>query len=262
MAFPIQNGKYEVVPGLRKMNLEHEKTFWVTDEYEHEIATKWVYSTHRNPVHVAHDADKGVIDDILLEAGAQFRAENPRSTLKMGCRLGMQVQEDLAIVQETDDGNRVIYLHVSFPNGWDPAEKIGGSFASIHEPVAHFGRMSRQQDQIVRAMIDRGPFERHAWGIHTTDELDRLGRPDQWLGCDFKQAVFRTERQTTLGFPEYRAALFTIHTMITPFEELAYGQRLELAKAVESMDEEARAYKGLDVFTIARMTSWLRGLEG
>ena len=129
MVFPISEGRYEVVPGLRKMNLGHERLFWVTDERERELDAKWAYASSRNPVHVAQGADE-VVDDILVQAGGRFLEEHPHVRLQMGHRLGMQIQEDLAIVQEVEGGNRVIYLHVSFPNGWDPAEKIGRSFAA------------------------------------------------------------------------------------------------------------------------------------
>jgi hypothetical protein len=258
MVFPIRGGRYEVSPGLRRMDLSHEQIFWLPDGWEDQVHAKWRYAARRSPCWVAEGADPEVIDDVLLWAGSRFLEEHPGRRLQMGCRLGMQVPEDLAIVQETPKGNRVVYLHVSFPNGWRPSEKIGGSFASVHAPVAHFDRMAAAEARIVRSMIDRGPFERFAWGVHVETELDRADLPDRWPGCSLPDVVFRVERQTTRGFPEHRAALFTIHTLTTPLRDLKCGQRLSLADALESMDEEARAYKGLDVFTIRRLVEYLR----
>ena len=145
-------------------------------------------------------------------------------------------------------------------------KRVQNSASSIQRRLArasiagriHFESMAANQDKIVRAMVDHGPFERHAWGVHATPELDRLGVPDLWTHIDMVDAVFRVERQCTLGFPEHRAALFTIHTMITPFRDLKMGQRLQLARAVEGMDRASRDYKGLDIYAAGRMVSWLR----
>lgn len=256
--FPVANGKYEVAPGLRKLDLSKDKLFLITDEYEEQIKAKLKYASQKSPVHVAEGADQKMIDDILVAAGGRFIQEHPEAAFQLGWRLGMQVQEDLAIVQEHENSNRVIYLHVSFPNGWDPAEKIGHDFARVHEPVAHFETMAANQDKIVKAMIEHGPYERYAWGVHTVRELNRFGKPDQWEGCDLGDVVFRVERQTTWGFPEHRAALFTIHTMRTPLGELESPFRELVAEALEGMDERSRGYKGLTTATIQRLSEWLR----
>jgi len=259
MLFPIRGGKYEVVPGLRKMDPDRECFFWITDEFDEQIRAKQRCAVKRSPLHIAPCADREAIDDILLRVGGRYVQEHPERPLTMGARLGMQVQEDLAIVRQEGHGNRVVYLHVSFPNGWNPAEKIGGTFASVHEPVAHFEAMAARQNKIVGAMVDHGPFERFAWGVHTTMALDRLDHSDRWETCLPSQAVFRVERQTTWGFPEYRSALFTIHTMRSRLHELRVGQRLQLADALESMDEKARQYKGASEKTVERLCRFLRG---
>jgi len=255
--FPVANGKYEVAPGLRKLDFGTDKLFLVTDEYDEQLEAKTRYASQRTPVHIAKGADEALIDDILIAAGGRFIEEHPEHPIILGRRLGMQVQEDLAIVQEQGDSNRVIYLHVSFPNGWDPATRIGLDFAQVHEPVAHFETMAANQNKIVKAMIEHGPYERYAWGVHTVRELDRFGKPDQWEGCDLSDAVFRVERQMTWGFPEHRAALFTIHTMRTPLSDLESSQRRLVAEALRGMDERSRGYKGLTEATIERLSDWL-----
>lgn len=257
--FPASSGRYEVVPGLKKLDLEKDKLFLVTDEFEEQIEAKSVYASRSSPLHIAPGADREVIDEILVAAGARFRQENPDRPLQLGRRLGMQIQEDLAIVQEKGDSNWVPYLHVSFPNGWDPAEKIGHDFARIHDPVAHFEVMAANQNKIVKAMIDHGPYERFAWGVHTVADLERFGKPDRWEDCDFRSAVFRVERQTTWGFPGHRAALFTIHTLRTPLGDLESPFTELLADALESMDGRSRRYKGLTEAVVKRLSAWLRG---
>ena len=46
--------------------------------------------------------------------------------------MGFALQEDVAIFHRS---NKLIALHVSFPSGWIPKEKISLSFANIHRPV-------------------------------------------------------------------------------------------------------------------------------
>ena len=251
--FPITNGRYEVKPGLRKLK-DDECVFWVRDNFDAQVAAKWNLQRSRKPIHIANNADLFAIDDMLVQTGARFHQEHPKVPLKIGSRLGMQIQEDLAIVESK--GARVIYLHVSFPNGWDPAEKIGGSFAAVHAPVAHFEKMAATQDKIIQAMIHHGPFERFAWGLHTLPDLDRVGKPDNWSSPE--DVYFRVERQTTLGFPEHEAALFTIHTMIEPISALSSDEREQIALALESMDEAARGYKGLSPKDVQNVATKLR----
>lgn len=250
--FPITNGTYEVKPGLRKLGAD-ERVFEVRENFDDQIAAKWRLQRHRNPVYVDKEVNLFDVDDMLVQAGMRFHQDYPNKKLKMGTRLGMQVQEDLALVQEKDC--KVIYLHVSFPNGWNPAEKIGGTFAAVHAPVAHFEKMAAAQDKIVQAMIHHGPFERFAWGLHTIPDLDRVGKPDDWSCLD--NLYFRVERQTTLGFPEHGAALFTIHTYVEPVTSLSEDQRKQLALALESMDERSRTYKGLTVDVVKRLADVL-----
>lgn len=179
---------------------------------------------------------------------------------RLGGALGLAVQEDLAIVrgpsgEPAADGDVLEWLHVCLPSNWAPAEKIGGSFATVHEPVVHSERLLASGAQIVRAMIHSGPFVRYVWGLHRDGELShnpRIHRAPPWqAGASpaelARQAWFRVERQTTRGLPGLNRALFTIRYWTVPLADVARDpwQRERLAAALTGMDDAELRYKGL-----------------
>lgn len=180
--------------------------------------------------------------------------------------LALSVQEDLAMVRGPavpGEPDLLEWLHVCLPSNWAPAEKVGGSFAAVHEPVVHSERLINSQAQILRAMIHSGPFVRYVWGIHRDGELchnPRVHQAPPWEpGRLVEQAWFRVERQTTHGFPEFNRALFTIRYWVEPLAVTASDpyQRERLASALAAMSPEELAYKGL---TPARdgLVAWLQ----
>jgi dimethylamine monooxygenase subunit A len=208
--------------------------------------------------------------------------------LQLGDALGLAVQEDLALVRgpmagaggapgagapgdwatAPDGGDTLEWLHVCLPSNWAPAEKIGGSFAAVHEPVVHSERLLASQGQIIRAMIHAGPFVRYVWALHRDGELchnPRLHQAPAWRAEDtpeelVRQAWFRVERQTTHGLPELNRGLFTIRYWVAPLESVAADpwRRERLAAALAGMDEHELAYKGLAPVR-DKLVTWLQG---
>lgn len=162
--------------------------------------------------------------------------------------LAMQVQEDMAIWRQEGEDEWLGVIHLKFPNHWDPQEKIGRSFMAVHQPVAHFDKLSKIAPKLVDGMIQRGPFVRFAWGIATDKELnhhpEKKGRAFNPLAPEL---FVRVERQTLHPFPTVGAALFTIRTY---FEDCKGWNdqgplRSALIQAIKGMSSEALAYKGL-----------------
>jgi hypothetical protein len=164
--------------------------------------------------------------------------------------LAMQVQEDLAIVSTAPDQSHWLsYVHVFLPNGWAPEEKIGRSFAAVHEPVAGMTAMNRRGDEFVKVMV--GATEglvRFAWGVTFDDELNHhphLPRPP--FNPQHPRAFLRVERQTISGLPSVGASLFTIRTYLYDLETLRRdpAMRDPLVAALRTMPAESLAYKGI-----------------
>jgi hypothetical protein len=164
--------------------------------------------------------------------------------------LACQVQEDLAIVSTAPSrGHWLSAAHVCFPNGWAPAEKVGHSFAAVHEPVAGMGEMNRRGEEFVDIMTRATDgLVRFAWGVTFDDRLNHHpDKPRTPFDPNNPKAFLRVERQTIWGFPSTGASLFTIRTYLYDLNDLRRdpSTRDPLVAALLSMSPESRAYKGL-----------------
>ena len=116
--------------------------------------------------------------------------------------LGYNIQEDLAVFHRS---NKLIALHVSFPSGWVPKEKIGLTFAAIHQPVPGMESFLKNEQKYVSMMVDATtPIIRYVWGEHYGYKLCK----EEPLSI--KKKVIHTERQTFIGLPEKDLGLFLI----------------------------------------------------
>jgi hypothetical protein len=182
--------------------------------------------------------------------------------------LACQVQEDLAVIRLARH-EWLSAVHLCFPNHWAAEAKIGRNFVTIHRPVPGIDKISATANALVRAMIYKGPYVRFVWGLGTDRDLNHhpesgrdmheqeaqaapfdFARPELWL---------RVERQTSWGFPQVAAALFTIRTYFTNCEDIRQDpvKSRKLVSAIESMTADALHYKRLAVAR-AQILSWLR----
>jgi hypothetical protein len=174
--------------------------------------------------------------------------------------LACQIQEDLAIVRTDGDRHWLAYAHVCLPNGWAPAEKIGRSFAGIHEPVAGMADMNRRGHEFARIMTAATDgLVRFAWGVTFDDALDHHpDRPRTGFDPGNPRAFVRVERQTIWGFPAVGAAIFTIRTYLYDCASIRRDPTLgpALIAALRSMPPASREYKGLTA-AFDELVSWL-----
>ncbi len=218
-----------------------------------------------------------IIRRLVKESGAYFALEQVGAQFELRCSLtnellqyssegelfaplryrslfdavASQLQEDLAIVVMPEKKDRTIALHLCAPNHWSPESKIGKTFVEIHQPIAEIEKVNASASQLVRGMILKGPFERFAWGISDDTVLNHHPSPPPGIssGRNFdghvKDLFLRIERQTTHGFPELDAALFTIRTYFLPCAELSKDELTSLSSALHSMTPASRLYKGI-----------------
>jgi hypothetical protein len=173
--------------------------------------------------------------------------------------LSAQVQEDLAIFQlDNEKGNEKDWLaaiHLSAPNHWSPAEKIGKPFGAVHSVVPGMEKLNQQYAKMLLTLVEKGPFIRFAWGIAADTRLNHHPIPPpnidpiNWQGRAIEdkegKIYLRVERQTTTGFPMANAFLFTIRTYFYDIDDLNIDEKRALQMAVESMSPPALEYKGL-----------------
>jgi hypothetical protein len=174
--------------------------------------------------------------------------------------LALQVQEDLAITSRSLEPKKdwISYLHLCAPSHWAAEDKIGKSFFEVHKPVAGIDRILKVSEIMVDAMITKGPFQRFVWSFVTDLRLNHHPipapgwDPGEWKGRSFKKGeqepfYFRVERQTTTGFPELQASLFTIRVYFSLASEIKADPRKkeQLSSALKSMSPESKIYKGV-----------------
>jgi hypothetical protein len=292
--FPIENGRYEVKPGLRRFDghvFQIDRQF---DRYRQskqsaraERLSKYFATADLTPA-VERAVGKFILQRLALEhpalfafdgqalisdltgdtlqfsPDAQYLSSEPVASPPFACGLGAlasQVQEDLAIMSTDGDRHWLSAVHLCAPNHWSAEEKIGRSFAAIHEPVAGIEGINRREKDWVRTMVNAvDGLQRFAWGIATDDALNH--HPDRNSGrrfdLDDPAAFVRVERQTIWGFPEVGASLFTIRTSFIDCAEIRERpeERDALTSAIRSMSEASLSYKGIETFA-TDLLGWL-----
>jgi hypothetical protein len=257
-------GEAGLTPDLREAALAHVAGALAADS---DGAVHWDGQTLRNDL-LGWEAD---LDPRWGAVSAVRRFPAPHASLTDGIRplhvldfLGLNAQEDLAIIARDERGDWLAATHVLLPQHWDPRDKLGRDFVAVHAPVAGSGPMNATAPRLVDAVITRGPFVRFAWGLSMSDRLDHhpAAPPDADRHADTRfdpeQAFLRVERQTLTGFPEADGALFTIRPLTTPLRQavVTAEHARALSQALRSMTPEQIRYKGLETI-LHDALSWL-----
>ncbi len=161
--------------------------------------------------------------------------------------LSLTIQEDFTLLSQAEDGtDRLVLASVCFPSGWRPEALIGRSFRFIHDPIPEFEAVSEKSAQLIRAMVERGPYVRFVWTVTADPRLDHHpdhAPRDAWTPDS--PGLVRIERQVTIPFPEARGSLFLIRTYLRPFAHLTTSERADLKAALSQMPASILEYKGL-----------------
>lgn len=240
MRFPFETGEYSVAPGLRRLT----GAAISVQDLERYRREKRAAAAKRTVCleHELGEAARAAALERLLEL---LRGDHPEvygGALPESLEeLPFLMAEDVAVVRVEGDREWLAFGHICLPSSWRLEEKIGRSFLEVHRPVPGF--VEKGSGALVRSLVEKGPYERYAWGLTNADVLD------QEAGVHAEVAPeplwVRVERQTMHPLGACGGWLFLIHPVNTRVEELSGGQREALARAVESMTEEQAAYKGL-----------------
>jgi len=166
-----------------------------------------------------------------------------------------QLQEDISLSEFKNGQDSVSYLHLCFPNFWAAQDKIGKSFLSAHEPVPGMEKINSSSVNILKMLMNKGPFERFTWGVTSDTKLNHHPEGSQTIvdnkgrdWCDVAATAplyLRIERQTTVPFTRHQAFLFTIRTYFREIDELSREEQECLAHSLRTMPAKVLNYKGL-----------------
>jgi len=229
---PFRHGRYDVAPGLTRFRAgdsgADSKVFQIDRRFSDFRRAKLAvlrqqlskhYCTCELSADIRREVVQFIAQRLVAEHGDRFqwlqsgelKCALTNQTLALDAdpqqhgyldpfdALACQVQEDLAVISSQSDGRHWLSAaHVCFPNGWAPAEKVGGSFAAVHAPVAGMAEMNRRGDEFAKVMIGAvDGLVRFAWGVTFDDELnhhpDRSRTP---FDPARPRAFVRVERQT------------------------------------------------------------------
>lgn len=183
--------------------------------------------------------------------------EGQHGLLRLGDALALSCQEDIVIMRLDEHGQHFgEAMHVLLPSTWSPLEKYRQSFAEIHRPVAESERLVASADNVMKAIVSKGPYVRFGLSLTTQLRLDShpdLPKPwdEAWLDDTDQLAAncfVRVERQTTLPMPDLGRALFSVRIYNTPLETFAFEHpefTRRLATILRSASPAVVSYKGM-----------------
>jgi len=281
--FPFASGRYETTPGLMRLGKDFGngpsdcRLLQLDQEFRHYRAAKLAARAEQlDKYYCTYNYSEATAQAVVALLKSQLLADYPDyfqalDQYQLYCQLtdeivdlngpdaldqlACQIQEDLAVVSCQGTDNWLAAVHVCCPNYWAPAAKIGGDFTQVHEPVPGMAKTNQASPQLVKALIEQGPYVRFGWGLATDTRLNHHSEAPQgiassdWQGRAFQggELFVRIERQVTWGLPKVNAFLFTIRTYfeeVLPLRHTALGQALRTA--VGSMSPASLTYKGLD----------------
>ncbi len=160
------------------------------------------------------------------------------------------VADDLCVLLPDENGvPRLSAAVLCSPNRWRLSEKMGGSMASIHAPVARYDDdlSSPVNAMLMRLSVDR-PVWRINWGISNHPSLFQPDIPPVTPDMDAADMWFRVEWQTLRRLPVTGAILFTIRTYVeklSDFMDRDYALVHEIADLVNKIPENVATYKSI-----------------
>ncbi len=181
-------------------------------------------------------------------------------------RAACLVQEDLCLIQNTDDGPVLSAAVLCFPSRWRLLDKIGKPLSAVHGPVPFYqDRLERPVDRFMRLLKPVHSVSRQNWSLLDDPALFQLG--GKWRidgGSDIaahnagSRVFLRVERQTLRKLPASGAVLFGIRVHVYPVEQAIDrpDRATALAEAVRALPPDIQHYKSLLPFQAA-LLNWL-----
>lgn len=256
---PWTKGRYEVAPGLRPLGTdfgngeEDRLVFQLGADTERLLKNKQDCLAEDPSKYVARarlskEVETAVIQFMRSQLGISVNL--PLEALCMG------IAEDVAIVTTDGEADWLAFGHLCAPSHWALKEKIGRSFARVHEPIPGFERTAAVAPKMIDAMVNKGPWVRFVWSLESDDRPNHHPEAPpgwdqaEWWGRQFaeKQRFWvRVERQCLIPLPQVQSALFTIRLSWWEMEEiLALDQlRQPLLQALLGMSAAEKIYKGI-----------------
>lgn len=195
----------------------------------------------------AEEACEEVAAGVLASIGANPSMESGIDAL---VDAALQVADDLCILLPDEDGvPRLAAAVLCSPNRWRLAEKMGGTMASIHSPVARYEEdLDSPVNSVMMRLSPERPMWRINWGISNHPALFQPDTPPMTPEMDAADMWFRVEWQTLRRLPITGGILFTIRTYaekLSDFMERDQPLVQDIAELVNKIHEDVAVYKSI-----------------
>ena len=195
----------------------------------------------------AEEACEEVAAGVLASNGVNPSMESGIDAL---VDAALQVADDLCILLPDEDGvPRLAAAVLCSPNRWRLAEKIGGTMASIHSPVARYEEdLNSPVNSVMMRLSPERPMWRINWGISNHPALFQPDTPPITPEMDAADMWFRVEWQTLRRLPITGGILFTIRTYVeklSDFMERDQPLVQDIAELVNKIHEDVAVYKSI-----------------
>jgi hypothetical protein len=162
----------------------------------------------------------------------------------------LHVADDLCILLPDEHGvPRLVASVLCSPNRWSLREKVGGTMASIHSPVARYeDDLASPVNSVMMRLNTERPIWRINWGISNHPALFQSEIPPATPEMDAADMWFRVEWQTLRRLPITGAILFTIRTYVEKLSDLMTREKplvQDIAELVNKIPENVAEYKSI-----------------
>jgi hypothetical protein len=196
------------------------------------------------------------LEQLVGAAGIEMAADS--TPLR---RLGRSIQEDLCLLERTEQGWVLRAAVLCFPSRWRLRDKLDRTLGQVHRPVAGY---EAALDAGVTKLIDglaENVVLRRNWFLHPDGSLFQPDRPsvDPLVPADHCGGGIhvRSERQTLRLLPETGWCVFTIRIQYCTVRELADRRGPELRSWLEAAPPENIAHRGVPSEQAAELLAWL-----
>lgn len=160
------------------------------------------------------------------------------------------VADDLCILIPDENGvPRLRAAVLCSPNRWRLQNKMGGTMASIHAPVARYDEdLASPVDAVLMRLNPERPLWRVNWGVTNHPSLFQPDIPPVTPEMDPADMWLRVEWQTLRKLPESGGILFTIRTYVEHmkvFFERDYQLVHDMGDIINKIPENVAQYKSI-----------------
>ena len=188
-----------------------------------------------NPYHREHT------DEEQVETVSWFILEEARLISANFEGLAYQIPEDIAIisVSPSDRKDVMSLCHICFPSNWKPEEKIGCSFAKIHQDIPGY----TYNPNLIKSLLE-GRYQRFVWSLIFKNQLNQYPGTSPKFHIQRPEVFLKIEKQITIGFPGESCFLFIMRQYIYPMDKVDIDI---LNHTISEMSPEHLKYKGITI---------------